>query len=88
MSKSDSTSNPMREILDSYYRAWFRYHPEAAVDCGVDGYAHLLTPCDEESAGAIVCLNDELLVALEEFEGRRFLSMRRWTCCSSARRPV
>ncbi|MEK6771735.1 MAG: DUF885 domain-containing protein [Pseudomonadota bacterium] len=69
MSKSDSTSNPMREILDSYYRAWFRYHPEAAVDCGVDGYAHLLTPCDEESAGAIVCLNDELLVALEEFEG-------------------
>lgn len=69
MNQPDSTSNPLREILDSYYRAWFRYHPEAAVDCGVDGYAHLLTPCDETSAGALVCLNDELLVALEEFEG-------------------
>ena len=69
MNQPDSASNPLREILDSYYRAWFRYHPEAAVDCGVDGYAHLLTPCDETSAGALVCLNDELLVALEEFEG-------------------
>ena len=32
------------EVLRSYYRVWFRFHPEAAVDAGVMGYAHLLTP--------------------------------------------
>ena len=54
------------EVMSSYYRAWFRFHPEAAVDVGVAGYAHLLTPYSEDERGALVCLNDELMVGLEE----------------------
>ena len=56
------------DIVDTYYRAWFRYHPEAAVDAGVEGYAHLLTPAGAARRGALVCLNDELRVELEELD--------------------
>lgn len=56
------------DIVDTYYRAWFRYHPEAAVDAGVEGYAHLLTPAGEARRGALVCLNDELRVEIEELD--------------------
>jgi len=68
MTAPNDAGSALRAILDEYYYAWFRYHPEAAVDAGVAGYAHLLTPCDAEAAGAIACLNDELLVALDELE--------------------
>ncbi len=54
------------EVLRGYYRVWFRFHPEAAVDAGVMGYAHLLTPYTEDERGALVCLNDELMVGLDE----------------------
>jgi uncharacterized protein (DUF885 family) len=54
------------ELLRTYYHSWFRYRPEAAVDAGVPGYAHLLTPCGDEEKGALVCLNDELRVELED----------------------
>jgi len=53
-------------LVNSYYRAWFRYHPEAAVDAGVPGYAHLLAPYGDDEKGALVCLNDELRVELED----------------------
>ena len=58
----------MDAIADDYYRAWFRYHPEAAVDAGVAGYERLLTPYAPEAKGALVCLNDELRVSLEELD--------------------
>lgn len=56
------------QLVQSYYQAWFRYHPEAAVEVGVPGYAHLLTPCSHDAKGALSCLNDELRVALEEID--------------------
>jgi uncharacterized protein (DUF885 family) len=56
------------ELVQSYYRSWFRFHPEAAVEIGVAGYAHLLTPGPEERRGPLVCLNDELRVAIEELD--------------------
>ena len=56
------------DIVDTYYHTWFRYHPEAAVDAGVEGYAHLLTPAGVARRGALVCLNDELRVELEELD--------------------
>lgn len=65
---NETSGARLHGLLQTYYQAWFRYHPEAAVDAGVPGYAHRLTPCDEESAGALVCLNDELQVALDEVE--------------------
>lgn len=65
---SESAAEKFDALVRDYYRAWFRYHPEAAVDAGVPGYAHLLTPYSEEAAGALVCLNDELRVGLEELD--------------------
>ncbi|OGI43201.1 MAG: hypothetical protein A2V92_06040 [Candidatus Muproteobacteria bacterium RBG_16_65_31] len=59
------------EIGRAYYRGWFRYHPEAAVDAGVPGYAGLLTPYRDDDMGALVCLNDELRVSLEELDRGR-----------------
>ncbi|MFO7604036.1 MAG: DUF885 domain-containing protein [Gammaproteobacteria bacterium] len=56
----------MSNIIDRYYRAWFRFYPEAAVDCGVAGYAHLLHPYDDDDLGALTALHEKLLDALDE----------------------
>jgi uncharacterized protein (DUF885 family) len=58
-------------LLQTYYRSWFRFHPEAAVEVGVDGYERLLTPFSDEARGALVCLNNELLVSLDELDHTR-----------------
>ena len=34
---ADGAGTRLRELLDVYYRAWFRYHPETAVDVGFEG---------------------------------------------------
>lgn len=57
-----------RALVDEYYRSWFRFHPEAAVDVGVWGYEHLLTPFMPDDLGSLVCLNDQLLVGLDEID--------------------
>lgn len=62
------------ELVATYYRTWFRYHPEQAVEAGVAGFSHLLTPFDEEAAAALVCLNNELLVSLNALERERLTS--------------
>ena len=56
----------LSNIIDSYYRAWFRFYPEMAVDCGVSGYAHLLRPYDDDDIGALTVLHEKLLDGLEE----------------------
>lgn len=66
MSAKPDVSARFRELVEGYYRAWFRYHPEAAVDVGVPGYEHLLTPFGHDDRAALVCLNDQLVVGLEE----------------------
>ena len=66
MSETFSVNERFRALADSYYTAWFRYHPDAAVEVGVAGYAHLLAPVGEEARGALICLNDEMRTALEE----------------------
>ena len=73
MTETPSQASPFNEITRRYYQAWFRYHPEAAVDAGVPGYASLLTPFAPDALGAVVCLNDELRVSLDELE-RKTLS--------------
>lgn len=62
------TTEPFTALVQSYYAAWFRYHPEAAVDAGVAGYSGLLAPVTEEARGALVCLNDELRAGLDELD--------------------
>ncbi len=56
------------KLIKNYYQSWFRFHPEVAVDAGVEGYAHLLTPCDDDDIGALSALNEMLLSALEELD--------------------
>lgn len=53
-------------IVSTYYQSWFRFHPEAAVDLGVDGFSHLLRPCGDDEIGALTALNEKLLGALDE----------------------
>lgn len=55
-------------LIEAYYSAWFRYHPEAAVDAGVDGYADSLQPFDDDDIGALLALNEKLLNDLEQFD--------------------
>ena len=64
--ETSSKSMGLEDIARTYYRAWFRFHPETAAVVGVPGYAHLLTPYTEDERGALVCLNDALIVGLEE----------------------
>lgn len=54
------------ELVDSYYRAWFRFHPEAAVDMGVEGYSEQLAPYGDDDIGALVTLNEKLINAIDE----------------------
>ena len=53
-------------LKKSYYHAWFRFHPETAVDIGIQGYSHLLKPCDDNEIGALAALNEMLLSSLDE----------------------
>ena len=55
-------------LIDSYYRAWFRYHPERAVDLGVEGYAHLLTPYGDDDIGALITLNEKLIDEIDALD--------------------
>jgi len=57
-------------LVVAYYQAWFRYHPERAVDVGIDGYAGLLRPYDDDEVGALVALNEKLLAELETLDTR------------------
>lgn len=52
-------------LVQVYYRAWFRFHPERAVDVGVPGFASQLRPYGDDDIAALVCLNEKLLVALD-----------------------
>ncbi|MGW8228300.1 MAG: DUF885 domain-containing protein [Gammaproteobacteria bacterium] len=58
----------LQALIDGYYQAWFRFHPEKAVDLGVEGYAHLLTPCDDDHIGALISLNEKLLASADELD--------------------
>ncbi|MFQ5761372.1 MAG: DUF885 domain-containing protein, partial [Acidiferrobacterales bacterium] len=68
MNESSSPKSSFEALVKEYYQAWFRYHPEAAVEVGVPGYEHLLMPFGDDDKGALVCLNDELRIGLEELD--------------------
>ena len=56
------------KLVQDYYRAWFRFHPEQAVEAGVEGYADLLRPFSDDDTGALISLNEKLLDALDEID--------------------
>lgn len=61
-------SSEFGQIRDDYYQAWFRFHPEVALEIGVQGYENLLRPYTDEDQGALLTLNEKLLAALEELD--------------------
>ena len=53
-------------LAAEYYRAWFRFHPEDAVDLGVPGFAGRLRPYDDDEFGAQIAIQEKLLAGLDE----------------------
>lgn len=53
-------------LCEQYYRSWFRFHPEEAVDVGVYDFAHLLRSYDHDDYGALITLNQKMQSALVE----------------------
>ena len=58
----------LTSIIDLYYRTWFRFHPEVAVEVGVEGYAHLLKPYGDDELNALTALNEKLISSLDELD--------------------
>lgn len=58
-------------LVQEYYRAWFRFHPEEAVEAGVPGYADRLTPYDDDDIGAQIALQEKLLAELDGIDTGR-----------------
>lgn len=56
------------ELIDLYYRIWFRYHPEVAVDLGVEGYSDRLTPYGDDDIGALIALHEKLINTVDELD--------------------
>lgn len=54
------------QLLQEYYQAWFRFHPESAVEAGAQGFAERLAPYQDDDMGALRALNEKLLSALSE----------------------
>lgn len=59
------------DIIDLYYRTWFRYHPEVAVDLGIEGYADRLTPYGDDDIGALNALHEKLINTIDELDTSR-----------------
>ncbi len=53
-------------LCEQFYRSWFRYHPEQAVDVGVYDYADQLTSYEHDDIGALLVLDQKMLSALDE----------------------
>jgi uncharacterized protein (DUF885 family) len=56
------------DLIDLYYRTWFRYHPEVAVDLGVEGYSDRLTPYGDDDIGALIALHEKLINTVGELD--------------------
>lgn len=54
------------ELVKTYYKSWFRFHPEEAVAVGEEGYEGQLKPYADDDIGALITLNESLLSSLQE----------------------
>lgn len=54
------------DLCEQYYHSWFRFHPEDAVDVGVNDYAALLKSYEHDDIGALIALNQMMQSALDE----------------------
>ncbi|MCG8039115.1 MAG: DUF885 domain-containing protein, partial [Candidatus Thiodiazotropha taylori] len=65
MSSSDTDFD---ELVADYYRAWFRFHPLAAVYASVSGYEGRLTADGDDDNGALANLISNLLASLDNLD--------------------
>ena len=63
-----SAEKAFNALLEQYYNAWFRYHPEKAVQVGIPGYEDQLKPYSNDDIGALIALNEKMLSALQELD--------------------
>ena len=63
---SDSVEQVFKELQQDYYRAWFRFHPERAVEIGVNDHADELRSYADDDIGALIALSQKLVSALDE----------------------
>jgi uncharacterized protein (DUF885 family) len=61
-----STEKAFNVLLEQYYNAWFRYHPEQAVQVGCAGYEDLLRSYGDDEIGALISLNEKVISTLDE----------------------
>ena len=54
------------DLCGQFYHCWFRYHPEEAVDVGVNDYADQLKSYEHNDIGALISLIQKMLSALDE----------------------
>ncbi len=54
------------DLCGQFYHSWFRYHPEEAVDVGVNDYAGQLKSYEHSDIGALISLIQKMLSALDE----------------------
>ena len=53
-------------LCEQYYHAWFRLHPEEAVDVGVYDFANQLRSYEHDDIGSLIVLNQKMQSALDE----------------------
>lgn len=65
---SDSANRAFDQLLQEFYHAWFRFHPEEAASVGLEEYAGLLRSYDDDDIGALISLNQSMHSALDEID--------------------
>ena len=63
---SESAEQLFKELQQQYYKAWFRFHPERAVEVGVNDQAGELRSDADDDIGALNALTQKLISALDE----------------------
>ena len=56
------------KLCQQFYHAWYRYHPERAVDIGNYDHAERLKSYEHDDIGALLVLNQKMLSALDELK--------------------
>jgi len=64
----DNPNADFDRLVNDYFSAWFRFHPETAVDCGQNQFAGNLRPFANSQMGALQTLHENLLKTLEEVD--------------------
>ena len=64
----NSSQQSFDRVEHSYLTTWCRFHPEEALEAGIEDYAGKLKPHDDETIGIQIVLNEKCLAALDEID--------------------